>query len=220
MIIYKITNKLNGRCYIGQTSTSLKIRYNTHCNKSQNTYIARSIRKYGKEKFSIEELARYATKEDLNNAEEYFISFYNCRIPNGYNISLGGNNDFYSSSHIPWNKGLNGAQTAWNKGLKMSEEARKNMSLAHKGKPRPWRKGLKYSIATLLKMSKIKLGKIPWNKGVKMSEEFCKKVSSSKMGKSAPYNSYKRSVETKKRMSISAKKRWSQNKEISFMTNE
>jgi len=45
------------------------------------------------------------------------------------NISKGG------KGRIPWNKGCKGCQTSWNKGLKMSEEARKNMSKAKLGKP-------------------------------------------------------------------------------------
>jgi len=46
----------------------------------------------------------------------------------------------------PWNKGLtimtsSKIRPSWNKGIKMSDEARRNMSLASKGKPKPWMRG-------------------------------------------------------------------------------
>lgn len=55
----------------------------------------------------------------------------------------------------------------WNKGKKASEEARRNMSLAHRGKPRPWRVGVKHTPEVRQKLSQSHLGQIPWNKGKK-----------------------------------------------------
>ena len=53
--IYKITNQLNGKIYIGQSKEPFK-RFNQHCHKKENysSLINRAIQKYGKENFSFE----------------------------------------------------------------------------------------------------------------------------------------------------------------------
>ena len=59
--IYKITNKINGKIYIGQTVKSLKERFQKHCwgttekdSYHLNMAIKKAIRKYGKQNFTIE----------------------------------------------------------------------------------------------------------------------------------------------------------------------
>ena len=76
-IIYKITNITNGNIYIGQTITSLKSRLASHvssakCNKPW--VICAAIRKYGKDNFTIEEVAEATDKDALNALEILFIS--------------------------------------------------------------------------------------------------------------------------------------------------
>lgn len=93
MIIYKITNKINGDSYVGQTIQLLKERWYAHCGKrAEEFYLGRAIKKYGKENFVVEEIGTYSNLEDLNNAEEYYIDWHNTRTPNGYNIESGGKN--------------------------------------------------------------------------------------------------------------------------------
>ena len=53
MIIYKITNSINGKIYIGQTRQALKERFRQHC-KAKTGAISFSIKKYGKENFCSE----------------------------------------------------------------------------------------------------------------------------------------------------------------------
>lgn len=90
MVIYKITNKITGKCYIGQTIMTLQKRWQAH-NYSKRCYILNAaIKKHGKENFLVEEIASYTNLEDLNNAEEYYIDWYNCLTPNGYNLTIGG----------------------------------------------------------------------------------------------------------------------------------
>lgn len=89
MIIYRLINKLNGMTYIGQTSYKLNKRIN--CHKTAKTFIGSAIRKYGINNFYIEIIDENSkTREELNEKEEYYISFYNSVSPNGYNIHLGG----------------------------------------------------------------------------------------------------------------------------------
>lgn len=83
--IYKITNKINNKSYIGQSIDILK-RFNSHKYKS-DTLIGRDIQKYGEENFELEILEECDVSE-LDEKEIYYINKYDT-IRNGYNISLG-----------------------------------------------------------------------------------------------------------------------------------
>jgi group I intron endonuclease len=89
--IYKITNKLNNKSYIGITSTSIEQRWNAHkAISSECTYIRNSIQKYGEENFKIEQIDIINTIEEANEKEIYWIKEYNTMVPNGYNLRDGG----------------------------------------------------------------------------------------------------------------------------------
>ena len=91
--IYKITNLINGKCYIGQTSIGLEHRWAQHCSAAKygckfRLYLA--INKYGKENFSIE-LIEECAADDLNQREIYWINYYHSNDRAlGYNMTLGG----------------------------------------------------------------------------------------------------------------------------------
>lgn len=92
-VIYKITNLINGKIYIGQTIQNLKDRWYRHCGYSgsegeQNMVIKKAIHKYGKENFTIEELES-CQAVDLNEKERYWINYYNS-YKEGYNATKGG----------------------------------------------------------------------------------------------------------------------------------
>lgn len=89
-IIYKITNILNNKVYIGQTIMTLKSRWNKHKSKSRysNEGLYGAMQKYGIENFIIEEIIKCPV-EELNNLERYYISLYNS-YEDGYNRTLGG----------------------------------------------------------------------------------------------------------------------------------
>ena len=99
MIIYLITNKVNGKKYVGQHCGRKDSRWKQHLNealKKQNPRpLYAAMRKYGTENFSykvLEELDRMAPQELLDEREIYFISEYDTYIKNGkgYNLTLGG----------------------------------------------------------------------------------------------------------------------------------
>lgn len=97
MIIYKITNNINEKVYIGQTIGTLQNRWNHHGIPKEKTYFAKAIRKYGRENFKIEQIDSATTKEELNEKEIYWIKFYDAtNRDKGYNIKIGG-----SSSPCP-----------------------------------------------------------------------------------------------------------------------
>ena len=91
--IYKITNLINNKIYVGKTTKTLEERFQTHLHDSKKEKLShrplyKDMKEYGAENFSIELL-----EEDNDNPSEkeiYWIEKLNSRIPNGYNIALGG----------------------------------------------------------------------------------------------------------------------------------
>lgn len=107
--IYKITNKINGKVYIGQTVKSLKERFQRHCQSTSskdkyhlNMVIKKAIKKYGKENFTIELIEEVETTR-LDEREVYWISFYDS-YNNGYNCTLGGQNGATRKCALSWDK--------------------------------------------------------------------------------------------------------------------
>ena len=95
MIIYKVTNKVNGKVYIGQTRHSLetrKIRHLQCARNGYNTHFYQAIRKYGEDNFKWEILCSASSKQELNDLETYFITKYDS-IKHGYNMVDGGDNN-------------------------------------------------------------------------------------------------------------------------------
>jgi group I intron endonuclease len=103
-VIYKITNTINTKVYIGQTVKCIKARFGEHVSHAKNGYrmtaIHRAIRKYGKENFTIEQIDAADSKEELNIKEEYWIKFHKCVSPNGYNLKNGGNNNSLAKESV------------------------------------------------------------------------------------------------------------------------
>ena len=97
MLIYKITNLINNKCYIGQTIKQPEERWKEHQQHAygshendQNKVLYKAIRKYGLENFSFEVLQdNINTFEQLDKAEIYWIDFYDSFV-NGYNSTFGG----------------------------------------------------------------------------------------------------------------------------------
>lgn len=86
--IYKITNKINGKIYIGQ-SKNVERRWREHLRSKDNTPIHCALRKYGPENFNFEILAE-CDKDELNRLEQFYIQEYDCMSPRGYNLTPGG----------------------------------------------------------------------------------------------------------------------------------
>lgn len=90
--IYKITNNINGKLYIGQTTYPLSYRYTNHLSDARNGRgyaMASAIRKYGQNNFKIE-LIEECDEDQLNDLEVKYIKQYNSVAPNGYNLTHGG----------------------------------------------------------------------------------------------------------------------------------
>lgn len=156
MIIYKITNKINGKVYIGQTVYSLRKRWATHCSKHSNCpAIHAAIEKYGKENFTVEQIDIACDLDELTKKEQYWIEYYDCISPKGYNLKGGGNHPILSEET---KRKIGDA----NRGRKLSEEFKERLSLSLKtyygngGKHSMY--GKKHKLESRKKMSDSKKG--------------------------------------------------------------
>jgi group I intron endonuclease len=87
MYIYKITNNINGKSYIGLKSKTVEESKNYY---GSGTLINQAIDKYGKENFTKEILERNINSHEiLNDQEIYWIEYFNT-FNNGYNLTKGG----------------------------------------------------------------------------------------------------------------------------------
>jgi group I intron endonuclease len=118
-IVYRIKNKVNGKRYFGITKCSINKRWNEHRCKSKNgsSHLSRSIRKYGADNFQIKTIQECETEGEMYEAEINLIAKYKTNNPLfGYNNSTGGE--------------------VSSKGKKLSEETKRKISNAQKGKKR------------------------------------------------------------------------------------
>lgn len=95
--IYLITNKINGKKYVGQTVMTVRARWLKHCSVARTqlnaTGIDGAIRKYGEQNFIVD-VVKECPIDELDKWEIYYIQYYNTYQGNnadtGYNITLGG----------------------------------------------------------------------------------------------------------------------------------
>ena len=86
--IYLITNKINGKQYVGQTARDIWTRFEEHCSNTHGSAIGNAIQKYGYANFSLQELEAVEL-ERLDEREIFWIDHYNT-YQNGYNKNKGG----------------------------------------------------------------------------------------------------------------------------------
>ena len=137
--IYKIKNKIDNKIYIGQTTQDLESRWKGHRKNSSNCrYLKSALKKYGVENFEFK-LVCITFDNQLDDMEIKYIEQYNCLVPNGYNIRLGGNSGKHNEEtkrkigDTMKNKYKNGMVHS-KLGKHPSEETRKKLSEARKGK--------------------------------------------------------------------------------------
>lgn len=92
--IYKITNKISGKMYIGETKEAdVETRWRQHRNTIRNgrgcPALRDAVEKYGWDAFKFE-IVVICFDENRYAMEQYYIKKYNTLAPNGYNITLGG----------------------------------------------------------------------------------------------------------------------------------
>ena len=85
MIVYKITNKINNKFYIGITSKSLEQRFAGHI-KQPRYYLGEAIKKYGEQNFTIEQIDEANSFNKLKEKEQYYVN----KLKPRYNLTVGG----------------------------------------------------------------------------------------------------------------------------------
>lgn len=150
--IYKITNKINGKIYVGQTSSTTEERWKGHKrawhSARQCPVLYNAFDKYGIENFEIEEIEQ-CDNENLNEREIYWIKQYNS-YEKGYNATVGG--DGYRRLDYPliyylWDTGLTTGEIAQQIGATKDGVAKalkgyENYSIKESEHRRAKRKGL------------------------------------------------------------------------------
>lgn len=197
--IYKITNKINGKIYIGQHSKS-----DNSLEKLDESYwgsgikITKAIKKYGKEAFTMEIVCWCNSLEELNDREKYYITTLNCSNDTiGYNIAEGGSAGNLISGYSEKEKAAHyskiskGNKEAWE-----NPEIRDKYLDAFQNRGQSWRNNI----------SEALIG----HKGHPMSEENKEKLIRRNLGNTWGLGNKSRtgqvfSLETRNKMSIASK---------------
>ena len=102
MIIYKLTNLVNGKVYIGQTRRTFELRMQEHRNaaaRGEGFYIGNAIAKYGWDNFKAEVIAETDNLDTLNELEHYYVQKYHSDV-DGYNLAPGGYSNTMDSKKV------------------------------------------------------------------------------------------------------------------------
>lgn len=158
--IYMITNVVNNKVYVGQTSQTSKDRWDNHMtflryNKHVNPHLQKDFNRYGEINFKLEVITIAYNQKELDKLEIEFINKYNPLI---YNLESGGRNG------------------------KPSLETLERMKIASSGENNGMY-GKKHKKSTKQIMSKIHKGCTPWNKGVPCSDKIKQAVSKANKGR-------------------------------------
>lgn len=203
--IYKITNLVNGKTYIGQHKyTKLNDRY-----MGSGILIKKAIKKYGRENFKKEILYKDIQYKDTANSVEVFAIAKERALGKAeYNIDNGGTGSSRFSDKT--RKKMSNAQRGKKKGH-LSEETKRKISEANRGRP-TWNKGghiskdvkkrisetekgKKVSDETRRKQSEAHKGQVAWNRGKKCSIETRERISKANRGRVAWNKGMKRIID-------------------------
>ncbi len=159
--IYKLTNKINGKIYIGKAKNLYK-RLSQHRRAYDKNLICIAIRKYGWENFNIEILAEftYIDNVELLGLETAFIVSEKSLTPNGYNVCLFASDKTGTKSSIKTKQKISKNHKRPMLGKKHSQETKERMSRNHanfSGKNHP-RYGKHHTIKSIKKIRKSNLG--------------------------------------------------------------
>ena len=115
--IYLVTNKINGKQYVGKTKFDINTRWIQHKSEAKrlkpNVYFVRALNKYGCDNFTVKEIEQ-CPDDLLFEREKYYIKQYDT-YNNGYNSTLGGEgNHKYETDDILslWNDGFTASEIA------------------------------------------------------------------------------------------------------------
>lgn len=140
--IYKVTNEINNKVYIGKTMNFVK-RKSAHlrCSRNDSHFVFhKALRKYGEDNFKWEIILK-DKESNLSDKEKDIIAEYNCHYlnGNGYNMTLGGDGmvGLKHSDEFKRNMSKKMMGNKYTLGNKLSDEHKLKVSIALKGVSRP-----------------------------------------------------------------------------------
>jgi group I intron endonuclease len=175
--LYRITNQINGKIYIGQSNNNRRWSQHKYFAKhpeQTGQHIHRAMAKYGVDNFVFEKIATCRTQEDANEVESFLIIQYDSRNKEyGYNSRIGGiagvRGTVSEETKKKQSEGMKKAYERngnWNLGTKRTEEQRAKMSAAQQSLDRT----NMYPEEVRQRMSEAHIGKvIPEEQREKMS---------------------------------------------------
>lgn len=209
--VYKHTNNINGKIYIGITSQIPKNRWLNGKGYLGNDYFTKSINKYGWNNFNHEILYENLKKEEAEQKEQELIAYHKSNNRDfGYNIDNGGKTNRFTDETKKKIGESHKGKPAWNKGLHInigennsfyghhhSEETKKKISAANKGR--------KKTLEQLQKVSQSckKTWKEKIANGYVFTEEQKRKLSEANKGKPSRFKGHHHSEETKEKLRLS-----------------
>lgn len=221
MYVYKTTNLITGKIYVGQCSKTIE---DSELYIGSGKILGNSIKKYGIENFKKEILETCNSKKQLNEREIFWIKeLDSTNVDVGYNISTGGNggnlgdsvnkmisntiSKLHTDPESIYNseKYKNKMRLVYDsrKGRPVSESTRAKISSSQKGENGYWF-GKKNKLHSEKMRKMYALGELtPWNKGMHYDDELRSKISEAHKGQ-VPWNKGKKNIysdDTKKKMS-------------------
>ena len=235
--IYRITNLINGKTYIGQH----KYKKLNDSYMGSGVLIKRAIKKHGIKNFKKEILySRIQYRETADDMERFAIAKERAISKAEYNLTDGGEGGSFKGRTFSEESRKKMSES--HKGIPLSEEQRRKLSESLKGRPSPMKgrfhteetrkkmsdnskgknKGRTFSEESRKKMSeshkgiplseehrKSMRGRPAWNKGMPCSEETKRKISETNKGNPGPWEGKQLSEETKRKISEAHKgKHW------------
>ena len=198
---YLITNKNNGKMYVGVTKHSVEERWLGHvyvANIGAEFLLSNAIRKHGTDAFEISVLETSSSLEEMKASEIKWISelkTYVHEFPQrGYNMTRGGDGTWGHRHTDETKKKMSDVRI----GIEYSDEVRKNMSLAHLGLKATDKTRQKQSIAKLGKKKSFETRKKMSAYQSNRTKEHLDKISQSRLGKPMPSDVRKKISETNK----------------------
>lgn len=128
--IYCITNKINGKKYIGQSVDIYRRWAQEKKMKRLNEHLLRSMQKYGVDNFDFQ-ILQECSPEDLNALEVKYVELYKTTLPQfGYNKTTGGDSEFHRTFR-PMSQEQKDKISKANKGRKPSKEEIEHLKQAN-----------------------------------------------------------------------------------------
>lgn len=129
-VIYVVTNTVNGKQYVGQTTKTAEQRWKGHTSKSSNCRaLWNAIQKYRVESFTLGVVGTGSDKQDLDAKESEWVAKLGTMAPNGYNLTTGGD------SGGSWSQETNELRRKALLGRVLPQKTRDLIRAAKSGKP-------------------------------------------------------------------------------------